>query len=181
MGSLNSVVSMIPGLSSNLIPKGKEKESVARIKRFLCMMDSMTNQELDGIKQINESRMTRIALGSGTRPEEVNFLMDEYKKFQKMVKGMSGLKLNNQADMQQLARNPQQMMSKMSKIIDPKIVQQMGGMGNLMNMMKEMGNMEGMDDMMKQMMGGGGMPNMPGMPPGGGGGRGGKGARRGRR
>lgn len=60
----------------------------------------------------------------------------------------------------------------MSKAIDPKLLQQMGGMGNLMNMMKEMGNMEGMQDMMQQMMGGGGMPNIagmgvpPGMPPG---------------
>lgn len=41
---------MIPGLSSNLIPPGKEKESTQRIKKFLCMMDSMTNEELDGIK-----------------------------------------------------------------------------------------------------------------------------------
>jgi len=61
MGPLNQVVSMIPGLSSNLIPKGKEKESTARIKRFLCMMDSMTNEELDGTKHLNESRMMRIA------------------------------------------------------------------------------------------------------------------------
>jgi len=44
-------------------------------------MDSMTNEELDGIKKMNESRMIRIAKGSGTRPEEVNFLMEEYKKF----------------------------------------------------------------------------------------------------
>jgi signal recognition particle subunit SRP54 len=41
---------MIPGLSSNLIPKGKEKESTQRIKRFLCIMDSMTNEELDCTK-----------------------------------------------------------------------------------------------------------------------------------
>lgn len=76
---------MIPGLSSNLIPKGKEKESTARIKRFLCIMDSMTNDELNCVKPLNESRMIRIAKGSGTRPEEVNFLLEEYKKFAKMV------------------------------------------------------------------------------------------------
>jgi signal recognition particle subunit SRP54 len=61
MGSLSNVVGMIPGLSSNLIPKGKEKESVGRIKRFLYMMDSMTEQgknrrliiiELDCVKPI---------------------------------------------------------------------------------------------------------------------------------
>lgn len=43
MGSLSNVMSMIPGLSENLIPKGKEKEGAARLKRFCCMMDSMTD------------------------------------------------------------------------------------------------------------------------------------------
>lgn len=35
-------------------------------------------------------------------------------------------------------------MQQMSKAIDPRILQQMGGMDNFMGMMKEMGNMEGM-------------------------------------
>ena len=95
MGPLNQVVGMIPGLSSNLIPKGREKESTARIKRFLCIMDSMTKEELDCIKPLNDSRIIRIARGSGTRPEEVNFLMEEHKKFAKMVEKMGKMKLNN--------------------------------------------------------------------------------------
>jgi len=61
MGPLNQVVSMIPGLSSNLIPKGREKESTDRIKRFLCMMDSMTDEELDCTKPMNDRRIFRIA------------------------------------------------------------------------------------------------------------------------
>jgi signal recognition particle subunit SRP54 len=97
---------MIPGLSSNLIPKGKEKESTARIKRFLCMMDSMTNEELDCLKPLTETRMIRIAKGSGTRPEEVNFLMEEHKKFSKMVGKMGKMKLNNKTDMTNMNRNP---------------------------------------------------------------------------
>ena len=99
MGPLNQVVGMIPGLSSNLIPKGKEKESTARIKRFMCMMDSMTKEEINCIKPMNESRIVRVARGSGTRPEEVQFLLDEHKKFAKMVENMSKMKLNNQSDM----------------------------------------------------------------------------------
>ena len=43
--------------------------------------------------------MVRIARGSGTRPEEVNFLLEEYKKFAKMVKKMGDLKINNPADL----------------------------------------------------------------------------------
>ena len=44
---------------------------------------------------MTETRMIRIARGSGTRPEEVQFLMDEYKKFSGMVKKMGNMKLNN--------------------------------------------------------------------------------------
>ena len=50
--------------------------------------------------------MIRIAKGSGTRPEEVNFLLEEYKKFEKMVSKMGNMKLGNQADLKNLNRNP---------------------------------------------------------------------------
>ena len=50
MGSLGNVVGMIPGFNANMIPKGQEKESTDRIKKFLYVMDSMTKQELDGEK-----------------------------------------------------------------------------------------------------------------------------------
>ena len=80
MGSLGSVISMIPGMNSNLIPKGKEKEATARIKRFLWMMDSMTEAELDSLKPLNPSRIKRIARGSGTSIGEVNQLIEEHKK-----------------------------------------------------------------------------------------------------
>ena len=149
MGPINQVVSMIPGLSSNLIPKGKEKESTERVKRFLYMMDSMTPEELDGHKPLNPSRIKRICQGSGTRPEEVNFLINEHKKFKGMVEKMGKMKLNNNQDMASMQRNPKQMMQNMQKAIDPRILKQMGGMGNLMNMMKEMGSMEGMQEMMQ--------------------------------
>lgn len=72
---------MIPGLNANLLPKGKEKEGTERVKRFLYMMDSMTNEELDCIKPLNEARIARVAQGSGTRIEEVNVLIEEHKKF----------------------------------------------------------------------------------------------------
>lgn len=38
---------MIPGFSNALMPPGHEKESGAKIKRYMCIMDSMTNAELD--------------------------------------------------------------------------------------------------------------------------------------
>ena len=40
-------------------------------------------------------------------------------------------------------------MGKMKNAIDPKMLQQLGGMGNIMTMMKEMGKMDGMEGLMK--------------------------------
>lgn len=37
------VFSMLPGFSAELMPKGHEKESQAKIKRYMTMMDSMTD------------------------------------------------------------------------------------------------------------------------------------------
>lgn len=35
---------MLPGFSAEVMPKGHEKESQAKIKRYMTMMDSMTNE-----------------------------------------------------------------------------------------------------------------------------------------
>lgn len=35
---------MIPGFSQEFMPKGREKESQAKIKKFTTMMDSMTDE-----------------------------------------------------------------------------------------------------------------------------------------
>jgi len=158
MGSLGTVMSMIPGMNSNLIPKGKEKEATARIKRFLCMMDSMTDAELDSLKPLNPSRIRRIARGSGTSVAEVSQLIEEHKKFMTMVKKMSGMNLNNPKGMNEMQRNPDKMLGQLSKAMDPKMISQLGGAGNLMNMMKSFGNMEGMKDMMSMFGGGKGKP-----------------------
>jgi len=53
MGPISNVVGMIPGFNANMIPKGQEKESTDRIKKFLYMMDSMTTKELDCVEPIN--------------------------------------------------------------------------------------------------------------------------------
>jgi signal recognition particle subunit SRP54 len=44
----------------NLITLDKEKESTAKLKRFLTCMNSMTKDELDCIKPLDESRIKRI-------------------------------------------------------------------------------------------------------------------------
>eukprot|EP00056_Hartaetosiga_gracilis_P012150 m.191491 g.191491 ORF g.191491 m.191491 type:complete len:134 (-) comp13647_c0_seq2:1082-1483(-) len=105
----------------------------------------------------------------GVRPEEVEELLTQYKKFAEVVKKMGGVK-------NLLSGNPgnvsQQQMSKlnasMAKMVDPRMLAQMGGMGGLQSMMKNLagaGNMDMGDiaSMMGQMgMGQGmGQGNMP--------------------
>merc|ERR1712137_1133678 len=117
------------------------------------MMDSLTDPELDGEVQLNDSRQLRVAKGSGSHPREVAQLLEEFKRMEKMVgkMGKSGL-FGKGGDITQLGRNPGQVMQKMQSAMDPRMLQQMGGAQNMMKMMKELGKMEeggGMGGMME--------------------------------
>ena len=76
-----------------------QEQSVKRIKRFLYMMDSMTEQELNSVKPLSQQRMIRIAKGSGTSVGEVDQLIEQHKQFAKMVEKMGKLKMNNKSDL----------------------------------------------------------------------------------
>ena len=181
MGPLSDVMSMIPGMGAEMFPKGQEKHGQERIRRWLCMMDSMTDDELDMKVKLGDSRRDRVARGSGRHPRELEEMLVEHTRLQKVVGKMKNLKMSgpggkmNPADMARNMGSIQQM----AKMMDPRVLKQMGGMGNFQNMVKQMSQMEGMMDggaggmpdmgeMMKQM---GGMPGMGGAPGGGGGGR----------
>ena len=58
--------------------QGKEAESQNRIKSFMCIMDSMTEKELDSANpklMEAQSRIIRISRGSGRAPGEVVMLL----------------------------------------------------------------------------------------------------------
>lgn len=64
--------------SEACVMQGKEKESAARIKKFMTMMDSMNNKELDSPDPKlwqQESRIMRIARGAGVHPNYVGELI----------------------------------------------------------------------------------------------------------
>lgn len=151
VGSLNQFMSLIPGIGTGLLNKGNEKESIARVKKYLCVMDSMTPKELELKDAIVPSRIKRIAKGSGVTEKTVTDLLDEFKKIKNMIEKMGKMNFGRGNDMMNMMRNPNQVMKKMQNFMDPKLAQQMGGMGNIMNMMKEMGKMEGMEDMINTM------------------------------
>ncbi len=91
-------------------------------------------------------------------------MLEEFKRIKKVVDKLGKVNFGkNGNDMEALTRNPGQLMNKMKGIMDPQMLQSLGGMGNIMEMVKSMGGMPGMGDMMSQMGGMGGMPNMGGM------------------
>jgi signal recognition particle subunit SRP54 len=142
MGPMSQVMSMIPGFSNALMPPGHEKESGAKIKRYMCIMDSMTNAELDASdpKLFTASRVTRIARGSGHAIPEVLALLEEHKRLAKMfqgaMKGMKGMPKGGKGGRggPQVNMDPAQM----AKMLPPHMLQQMGGVQAIQQMMKQM-------------------------------------------
>ena len=152
MGPMGKVMSMIPGLGDIGMTEGMEKVGVARMKRFIVIMDSLTPEELDSNKPFdittNSARLKRICRGSGSQENQVLEMFEEYKKVQKMILGMMGGKSGRGAN------DPGQMMKKLTQSMDPQMLAQMGGSGNLFNMMKDFEMNDDMMGMMKQMGGG---------------------------
>jgi Signal peptide binding domain len=164
---------------------------VFRCHLFQVIMDSMNDAELDGKVDMHkkdnlsvESRIRRIAAGSGSHPNEVKMMILAHRQFEGMVSkiGKSGLMGKaGQARQQQMAaqmrKNPNLIQQRLNQM-DPRMLQQMGGRENVMAMMQQMakgggapgmgGGMPDMSAMMQAMGGGGAMPGggIPQMPNG---------------
>lgn len=158
LGPLSKVMGMIPGIPPGLLGGGAggDADGGNRLKRFMYMMDSMTDDELDGKVDLNKhpARIERIGRGSGTHPMEVQMLLKCHKQFEGVVSkmGKTGLLKGGDENMaKMMKRNPNNVMQQLHKAMDPRMLQQMGGAANVMNMMKEMSKMDG--EGMKGMLG----------------------------
>lgn len=89
MGPLAQVMEMIPGFSAikNKLPA--EDLDEGNINRVEAIIYSMTPQERQRPSIIGGSRRRRIARGSGTTPQDVNQLLNQFKQMQKMMRQMS--------------------------------------------------------------------------------------------
>lgn len=83
MGSLESILSMIPGMGRQM--KGLSIDDKAFVK-VEAIISSMTGQERRNRVIINGSRKIRIAKGSGTTVPDVNRLLKQYIAMKKMLK-----------------------------------------------------------------------------------------------
>ncbi|MEE8574063.1 MAG: signal recognition particle protein, partial [Thermodesulfobacteriota bacterium] len=86
MGSLDSVLSMIPGFSAIKKKKGMENIDERELVKVEAIIDSMTPRERRNPKILNAKRRKRIARGSGTRVQDINKLIKQYAEMRKMMK-----------------------------------------------------------------------------------------------
>jgi signal recognition particle subunit SRP54 len=89
MGSLDSILGMIPGFSK--MARGVENLDFDEraLVRVEAVINSMTPKERANHMIINGSRRLRIARGSGTSVQEVNQLLKRYAEARKMMKQFS--------------------------------------------------------------------------------------------
>lgn len=90
MGSLQSIIEMIPGLNQLMKrPEMAKALDEKQFKRVEAIILSMTLQERALPSLIDGSRRRRIASGSGTKVQDVNQLLNQFRDMQSMMKQMS--------------------------------------------------------------------------------------------
>lgn len=90
MGGLSSVLSMLPGIGSQIkdIDSMIDEKDMARKEAIIL---SMTPKERSHPEILNPSRKARIARGAGVDIAEVNRMVKQFEQAKKMMKQMPGL------------------------------------------------------------------------------------------
>lgn len=90
MGSLESLLAMVPGIGSKALRGAKiDEKQLDRTEAIIC---SMTKQERENPEIINGSRKRRIAAGCGLGVQDVNLFLKQFEQMQKMMKMFSNPK-----------------------------------------------------------------------------------------
>lgn len=87
MGSIHSLINMIPGVSGKIKEEDIDERKMYRTK---AIIKSMTKKERAKPSIIDAKRKRRIAAGSGTKVEDVNVLLKQFEMMQKMMKQVGG-------------------------------------------------------------------------------------------
>ena len=90
MGSIESILGMMPGVKQSAIKDAKIDEKM--LDRTEAIILSMTPAEREKPEIISSSRKKRIAAGSGTSVEDINRLLKQFDQMSKMMKQFAGNK-----------------------------------------------------------------------------------------
>ncbi len=98
MGSMKSILKMIPGLGNAIKDIDMPEED---LERFKGIIHSMTPRERRNPDLIEASRRRRIARGAGVEPQDVSGLVKQFMQMRGMMKQMAGLGLGGRLKMTQ--------------------------------------------------------------------------------
>lgn len=90
MGPISKVMGMIPGFSQMQIPKEALAMQQEKMGTFKIIINSCTHQEREDPEIMNQSRINRIARGSGTTEDDVRELLKQHKQAKKMLRLFKG-------------------------------------------------------------------------------------------
>ncbi len=91
MGSMSSIMGMIPGMGNmSKAIKDFDFENSSELKSIRAMVSSMTKKERENPDLLNNARKQRIANGCGLSIVEVNRMIKQFKNAGKMAKKFSG-------------------------------------------------------------------------------------------
>ena len=88
LGSLESVVGMLPGGAEMLKQQGDLSKQEKEFKRMEAMICGMTPKERRSPQILNAKRRIRIAKGSGVSVTELNTMLNKFGQMQQMMKKM---------------------------------------------------------------------------------------------
>ncbi len=92
MGPMNQIMNMMPGMGK--LPKNASQMTEDKIDKYKIIMNSMTNYEMEHPTEIKQSRIKRIARGSGMKNEDVKELLKYYNVTKKAMKGFGKRKMS---------------------------------------------------------------------------------------
>lgn len=93
MGSMKSIMGMIPGMSGMASAlKDFDMENSGELKKIKALVSSMTMKEREDPELLNNTRKARIAKGCGLTIVDVNRILKQFKNASKMAKRFSGKK-----------------------------------------------------------------------------------------
>jgi len=92
MGPLSQILEMVPGFASIKRRLTPEATDEGQLKKAEAIILSMTPRERRNPAIIDGSRRRRIARGSGSTPQDVSHLINQFREVQKLMRQMSGTK-----------------------------------------------------------------------------------------
>lgn len=91
LGSMSSILKMLPGMGGLLRQVGDLSPAESEMKKMKVIISSMTKEERQNYKIIKEARIKRIAAGSGNPIAAVNDFLSKFKQMEQMMGGMMSM------------------------------------------------------------------------------------------